>query len=166
MSVTLTYTSILAVVETLETNVPFASASDKTVTHNGLDQTLSGITAGTAASPSTKVAAYQKALSAGAATIDLTAIPGVNGVTQDMSGLRVQFAKFRNPSGNANPITIGEGASNGYEMLGNGWTILLDPGCEILLYNPEASPDVAGAAKTIDLAGTGSQALDIILVAG
>lgn len=115
------------------------------------------------------VADFQKALSSGAGTIDLTAVPGVSG-TQDMTGKKIVMAKFRNPSTNANPITVKFGATNGYLLLGTGWQITLSPGQEIT-FGPQAAvaastPSVSSTTKTIDLSGTGSQALDVILVAG
>lgn len=62
--------------------------------------------------------------------------------------------------------TIVEGASNGYELLGNAWSIVLQPGQQFGAYLKDAAPDIGASAKTIDISGTGSQALDVVLVIG
>ena len=113
MSVTLTLTSNITAVETLETNVPAAAATKRRVTHDQFNTTSELNAASTP--PVTKVAALQAALTAGAATVDLTSLTGTNGATVDGTGLRVQAMKLRNPSTNANAITVVEGASNGYD---------------------------------------------------
>lgn len=115
--------------------------------------------------PVTKEATGTKALSAGAGTLDLTAIPGVDG-TVDATGLKVQACKLICPTTNANPVTVTEGASNGYELLGNAFTFILKPGQHVTLYLDEDAPDVAAGAKNIDLAGTGSQELDYEFIFG
>lgn len=112
----------------------------------------------------TKQYADTVALTAGAATIDLTAMTGFGGAAITFSGLKVQLFKFRNNGANA--MTIGEGASNGYEMLGNAWSIVVPPGGIVMLYMPESAPDVGGSAKTIDVAGTLVQEFDVHIVAG
>lgn len=165
MSVEVTFAATITTVETLETNVVAASANkDKRVTHTGYnvsDTMNSGSTP-----PATKCAYFLKAMSEGAGTIDLTALTGTNGATVSFSGLKVQAATFRNPPANGNAITVGEGASNGYELGGDGWTFILQPGMSITIYGNDATPDVGGSTKTIDIAGTGSQALEVSLVAG
>lgn len=114
----------------------------------------------------TKGYAFKKALSAGAATVDLTSLTNVLGTSESLTGLKVQGVVFLNPSSNANAITIAKGASNGYELLGSGFTFTLQPGQTAAFRLFEASPDVGSGAKTIDLSGTASQELYIILVAG
>jgi hypothetical protein len=165
MSVTVTYESKLSSVEVLETNVPAAAADQKSVTHTGYNTTKASQTAASTP-PVTKCAYFSKALSAGAASIDLTALTGTNGAAVDFSGLKVQYFKFKNPSTNANAITVEAGASNGYLLGGTGWTFELQPGAEIGGFANDASPDVSGSTKTIDLSGTGTQALEVSLVAG
>jgi hypothetical protein len=159
-----TLQSALTVVETITNNGAFLSSSSNKVTHNGLN-VQSSIDA-TTTPPATKVAGFQKALAAGVGTIDLTALPGTNGTTVDGTGLKVQAVKFRNPSSNANNITITVGASNGYQLHGAGWSITLRPGESYLWEGVDAAPDVGGSAKNIDLAGTLVQALDVLIVLG
>lgn len=111
-----------------------------------------------------KCAYLTKALVAGAGTIDLTALPH-NGGTVDLTGLRVEVLKFKNKTGNA-VMTISEGASNGYEALGNAWSIKLLAGQEATFFLNDAAPVVSGTLKTIDVAGTGTEQLEVSVVGG
>lgn len=162
MPVTVTYQSKATVAEVLSNNVPFASV--KTVTQSGMDTTATLKADSTP--PATTCALFQKALSSGAATIDLTSLTGTNGAAVDFTGLKVQIAKFANPATNANPITVTFGASNGYLLGGTAWKAILSPGDEITFFKNDTGPDVDSTHKTIDLAGTGSQALNVELIAG
>jgi hypothetical protein len=162
MAVSAVYTSKVTVTETLSD--PYVDSGDNTVKHSGLDKSTTYN--GASSVPVTKVATFAQALTAGAATIDLRALVGTNGGAVDGNGLKVQIAKFRAKADNANPITISEGASNGYELLGNGFTLDLKAGQEVTLFLNEAAPDISGSAKTIDLAGTGSQVLECEIVMG
>lgn len=164
MAVALTYATNLTVVETLANNTPSAPDATRKVTHTNFNSAASLSAATTP--PVTTAAFFQQLLTAGAATIDLTALTGTNGATVNLTGLKVQAIKFKALATNANPITIGEGASNGYELLGSGWTLDLAPGQEIVIYGNDATPDVGGSAKEIDLAGTGTQGLEVSIVAG
>jgi hypothetical protein len=76
--------------------------------------------------------------------------------------------KFQNPITNANKITVTKGASNGYGIASSGdsWTFVLSPGQSILVYSQDIAPDVASGARTIDVSGTGSQTLNVGVVAG
>ena len=106
-----------------------------------------------------------QALTAGAATIDLTALTGTNGAAVDFTGLKVQAAKFINPVGNA-AMTITFGATNPYLLGGTAFKWILSAGQELLVYLNDASPDVASGAKNIDISGTLAQSLTCVLVAG
>ena len=77
MSIAVTYNSQASIVETLEGE--YISPGDPTVTTNGLN-TTAGLTASTTP-PVTKYSAFQKALSTGTGTIDLTSLTGANGAT-------------------------------------------------------------------------------------
>lgn len=164
MSVSAKYRSEVTVSETIATNVPDVLATKAVIVHDQFNKTATIDASSTV--PATKTASFQKALSTGAATIDLTALVGSNGAAVDFTGLKVQLAKFRNPSTNANGITVTFGASTPYLLLGAAFKFILLPGQEITIYGNDAAPDVSGSLKMIDLAGTGSQALDVILVAG
>ncbi len=156
----------LTVTEEIANNTDSLSATARSVTHNAFNVSETLPRSASPAVPFTSTAFFKKALSSGAATIDLTSLTGTNGKTVDLTGLKVQAILLRNPSTNANPITVGEGATNGYELAGNAWSVQLKPGMSCMIYAAEQAPDVGSSAKTIDLAGTGSQALDVGIVAG
>jgi hypothetical protein len=163
-SVALTYETKLTVIETLGVNVPDVDVANARIVHNAFNTNLS--LNGTSSPPVTKVVATQKALAAGVGTLDLTALVGTNGAVVDLSTLKVQAVKFRNPSTNANAITVTFGAANPYLLGGAAWKFILEPGMEIVVYGNDKTPDVDSTHKNIDLAGTLVQALDVVIVAG
>jgi len=116
--------------------------------------------------PVTCGALFQQALTAGAATIDLTALDGFNDKAVNGTGLRVQLLRVKNPATNANPITVAKGASNGYDGLGAAFSVTLQPGAEATFLTNDAGGDIAAGNKTLDLTGTGSQALDVEIIMG
>lgn len=116
--------------------------------------------------PVTKQATFNTTLSSGTATIDLTSMTPAYGSAVNFTGLKVQVAHFINPTTNANAITIAEGASSGYELVGDAFKVVLDPGEEWIYKGLDTSPDVATDAKNIDVTGTGSQVLRVKLAAG
>lgn len=112
--------------------------------------------------PVTQVASLIITLSGGAATLDLTSFT-YEGDAKDLSGLKLQVLKLKNPSSNA--ITVSEGASNGYAIAG-GNDIQVDAGAqEIKVWN-DTNPDVAAGDATLDFAGTGTDTLIVELAAG
>ena len=156
--------SKVRVVETFETS---ASPLDATATFDQLSETLN-LDSGTSV-PVTKHAEFEQALSSGTATIDLTALPGKTvSETVDGTNLKVQILKFRNKSTNANKITISKGASNGYTFDANAttWSVVLSPGQSVLYSLNDAATDIGSGAKTIDLAGTLAQVLEVQVVMG
>ena len=44
------------------------------------------------------------------------------------------------------------------------WTTA--PGQEHVFFGNDATPDIASGARTLDLAGTGSQVLDVVIILG
>ena len=164
MAVALTYTSNVTAQETISTMAGAASDAHRMVTHDGYDQTK--FLNATSTPPVSDVASGEQAMTAGAATLNLASIAGGRGATKDFTGLKIQTAKLRNKSTNAAVITISEGASNGYALLGASWTIKLLPGQEITIYGNDATPDVAAADRTIDIAGTGTEILEYHFTAG
>ena len=164
MSVTANYLSNVTVNETLTTGVPAANASNAIIVHDQYNSNQA-LTA-TSTVPVTKVAAFEQDLTGGAATIDLTSLTGANGVTVDGTGLKVQVIKFIAKAANANVLYVDVGASNGYDLLGASMYLGLQPGQEITIYGNDATPDIATADKTLDLTGTGTQGLKVIVVMG
>ena len=137
---------------------------DASLLHNGYS--TEQILGSGSSVPCTKVAPFLATLIAGALTIDLTALVGTNGAAVDLTGLKIQAIKFRAPTTNSAVINIAPGVANDYDLLGASFSIDLLPGQEVMAFLNEAAPDVATADAEIDLAGTGTDALEVILVAG
>lgn len=152
------------------TSLPAAAGGGATLKHNQFslgEITFEGSAQGAAIPEAiTKGMAFKQALTAGAATIDLTALLGTLGASESFSGLKVQGVLFYAPTDNADPITLTEGASNGYELMGDGWKVTLKGGQRVLFRGFEKTPDVASNAKTIDVSGTGTQQIWIVICAG
>lgn len=165
MATTVSYSSKATTVEVLTTNTAsHSSGSDVTVTHNSRD-TVETYNAGSSP-PVTTIAAFTTTMTAGTAAIDMTAMTGSNGATVDATGLKLQVAKFIAPTGNANVISVDVGTTNGYQFFGADFEIELQPGSECMFMGNDAAPDVAGATKVFDIAGTGAQTLNCVLVFG
>lgn len=115
----------------------------------------------------TTIGVDKLSLTAGAATIDLTAIPGhLTAATITMNGLRVVGAYFFAPSTNAGAsITVAKGGTNGYELQSTHATIITKS-CENYFNFGSRLTAVGGSAKTLDITGTGTDQLWYILVAG
>ncbi len=116
----------------------------------------------------TKKARFDLTLSSGTGTIDLTALPG-NSVDETINGtgLKVQVLKFRNKSTNANKITVAKGGTNGYQLDGaTTWSDPMAPGQSSLRLLNGAADTIGSTKKTIDVTGTGSQVLQVLIVLG
>lgn len=114
----------------------------------------------------TSSALGEKALVAGAVTLDLTALTGPEGSTVSFDTLKPRAILFENPSGNTNSITIAKGAVNGYTGLGAAFNLTLKPGRTALVYLGSDGDTVSATVKTLDLTGTGTQALRYKMIAG
>ncbi|HOA28101.1 MAG TPA: hypothetical protein PKG51_11380 [Arachnia sp.] len=163
MAVTAQYASACTVREVLEVNTASSPESGRTVTHSNFNTSL--VLHASSTPPATKVAAFEQALTAGAATIDLTALTGANGVAVDGTGLKVQVLKIRNPDDN-DPVTVAVGASNGYELAGADFSVAIPGGGEFTFYGNDGAPDIGLGAKTLDLSGTGAEKVEVIVVMG
>jgi len=162
MAVTLKHNEKIRVEETLSTGVS-SDNSDNMIVHDSMSSNRI-LNSGTTP-PVTQVAQFAQGLTAGAKTIDLTALVGTNGAAVNGTGLKVQLFKVTNRVGNA-AITLTDGASNGYELAGDAWKVILLAGQSFTFYGNDATPDVAVGAKTIDCTGTGTQTFDVIVVMG
>lgn len=162
MSIVVNYASTMTVLETLTVGVP--DVPNPVITHSSFN--TSGQFIGSSTPPASKVADFQQALSGGVATINLTALTGTNGIAVDFTGLKVQFVKFINPSTNANAITVTFGASNAYLLHGAAFKYILQPGEEVMFKGLSTTPTVSASLKNIDISGTGTQALNVQLIAG
>jgi hypothetical protein len=164
MSISLSYVSNLTVTEVLANNTVSYSAGNRTV-KSTLFNTAG--TYGAASTPAVSAhAASEVSLTAGAATLDLSALTGANGVEVDLSAKAVKFAKFMADAENEDAITITPAVSDGYELLGSSFSVTLEPGQEIMLKLADSAPTVGASAKDLALAGTGTDKLSYSIVAG
>lgn len=161
-SVTLLYESGVTAEETLETGVPAQSTGSKII-HNQFNTSTTLNASSTP--PVTKVAAIEQDLGAGTATVDLTALTATNGATVDGTGLRVQALKFRNQAGNA-VMSIAMGAANGYDGFGAAFKVTLAGGAEVTILSNDNGSDIAAGVKNLDLAGTGAETAELVIVMG
>lgn len=156
-------------IESVPTNAtPFISSTQLGVQVYGLDESLT-LTA-TSTPPVTKLGFGVITLTAGAATVDMTSLVGLNGVAISLSGLKPIAIKFQNPSTNANNMTIAKGASNGYTGFGSSFSITIPPGGSVVVYMNTAIANpftaVSGSVKTLDITGTGAQVLNYEVLGG
>lgn len=105
------------------------------------------------------------ALVAGEASLDLTDLPGIQDAIT-LAGLKVQAAQLRAPVGNTGAITIEPADSDGFPIGGTGAVIVVPPGGEVTMYTPEGTPDVGASASDVDISGTGTDSIEIVLLAG
>jgi len=152
----------VTVQEVLEANPHSAVAANRRVTHNLFNSSKQLSASSTP--PVTKVAAFKQALTAGAATVNLASLTGANGASVDGTGLKVQVLKVKNLG--EGTLTITPGAANPYNLLGSGMSFALEKDQEITIFGGDLTPDIASGAKEIDLAGTGAEESEWIIVMG
>jgi hypothetical protein len=142
-----------------------ADPGDQTLTFTSQSDT-STLNSGTTVTVS-KESKFTVTLSGGAYTLDLTQIPDdVNG-TFDATGLKVQFLRLAPSSGNANKVTVSQGASNAYRLDGaTNWSWTGLAGQVALFEGNNGGEAVGGSHKNIDFAGTGSQTVAVHIVLG
>lgn len=144
------------------------AASAVTINQSGFN--LSGVRLTDTSTPAaTKAHYHDHTFTAGAVTVDLTALVDSVGVAFSGLGLKVQALIIKNPAGNAS-INLAPGASNGYDIFGAGNDITI-PGHAsydnyLSFYFPEGTPDVAAGDKTLDFTGTGTQSFYLGIVLG
>ena len=163
MSIRATVKMFCTVVETLAASVPFISNTRNSVTHDGLNEEKT-LTA-TSTPTGTTLAQGDVDMTAGAATLDLRACEGTQGAV-DLNGLKPRVIIIEAKAGNANPITIAKGASNGYTGFGAAFSITLQPGQKVMIDDNGAGTAVSGTVKTLDVSGTGTQGLNYMIVGG
>lgn len=118
--------------------------------------------------PVTKQAGGPHALTAGAETLDLTAIANQAGGTVTFLGLKIQRVKITVTVATA-MVYFSEGATNGYGLFGadtDAAFIGLLQGETAYLEFADTRDDVAAANKTIDVSSTDLDAAYTIWIAG
>jgi len=159
--------NLISAMNITEVFTPNADASAKTLILDSMNENIT--LTGSTSPASTKGSIFTVTLSGGAATLDLTAIPGLTpNETIDGTGLKVQFIKFTPTSSNANPITVSKGASNGYGMTAAGttWSIPMDAGQSETKQLNASSITIDATHKNIDFAGTAAQTIKVAIVLG
>ncbi len=172
MSISVTSAFKCTVVETLGQNTPSAPDATRKVTHSSFNveetRNVSSVPA------AQEVACFQKTLVAGAATIDLTSLTSTNGRVYDATGKRLLEILITNDA--ATKVTIAAGASNGYVSSNvpfsttgigvQGKTSGNDVGGRVHCYFGSSAPLVSGSVKTLDLAGSSTETVNITMVFG
>lgn len=162
MAVSINPTINFTAVETLDTGVDAAPSPD--IVHSSFN--LNNVTLNATSTVPVTTTSYQDyALVAGAITIDLTALLGVNDEIQDATGLKLQTIIINNPSGN-NPITVTTGAANGFPLFGGTNSVVIPADSTLAFYVPEGLTDVAAADKNIDVSGTGTETFKVGICLG
>lgn len=123
---------------------------------------------GSSTPPVTLSAESRVTLTAGAATLDLTAIDQGNAPTVDLTGLKVQTITFKAADANTDRVDISVGATNGYEWGGIAASLMsLGPGESLTAHFNETLDDVAVADAEIDFASVDVDAvIDVMISAG
>lgn len=138
-------------------------AANTDVLHNGYDinKTFTDDT-----TPDVDTAAFQtKLMTAGAATIDLTALL-LNGVSVSASGKKPRGILITALAGNGAAVTVEKGASNGYTGLGADFSVTLEPGMSFAVDFAAGGNTVGSGDKTLDLSGTGTDGVRLSFIAG
>lgn len=173
-TVTVTLDAGLTAKETLDSSSsPASGAGGNARTFNQYN--LSGV--GLSGSTTPKVDAppvdLSHTLSGASGTLDLTAIPLARDVGQntDLTGKKLVALLIKAPTGNTGPITIADGATNGYLLFGDAsGQVTLKPGEMIIkayqLSSTQAHAAVGASAKTIDISGTSGDKIEALAVFG
>lgn len=99
-------------------------------------------------------------------SLDLTAAPLARqpAVTLDLTGAKLFALQISAPIENVGAITVKQGASNGFPILGAASLVVLNPGDRIILVAKAltAKQAVDATHKTIDYAGTSGDSVKIV----
>jgi hypothetical protein len=88
------------------------------------------------------------------------------GDTISSTGKKVRVIFAIPTSTNTGAITMTEGASNGYELGGDGWKLALTNSQFGFIYLEDDAPTISSSLKNIDLSGTGSESIKIGIIFG
>lgn len=167
MSIKVDYSLQMKVTETFGTSQQNASAAVVVHEISGTNGSLNA----DSTVPATQVIDKRVTLSAGTATIDLTAAPGktVDGtaVALDLTGLKLQMVKLKAHADNTQRVKFAQGASNPYLLGVTGAFVSLGAGESVLLEFKDTLADVAPTVKTLDItSGMAAAIIDVQLVFG
>jgi hypothetical protein len=163
MSVQLAYRTALTVLETITAGVADVVAAASQIRHDQFNTSYD--LSSSSSVPVTQVSSQVLALVAGTKTLDLTALPGANGVTIDGTGLKVRAVKLKGITAMA-AITITAGASLGYNLFGSGWKVIVNADQEAVFFLGNNAPTITSGLKNIDFAGTGTNTINVEIVLG
>lgn len=109
------------------------------------------------------VPAYDVLMTAGTGSIDLT-VCGANG-TVNLAGKKIVTLRVTALAGNANAITVAEGAVTGYAPI-DSYSVVLAAGEQAQVKPSEAAaPDVDSTHKILDVTGTLAQGVTVLIQA-
>jgi len=158
MSVTANLNLLLTIEETFNAD----DLVNQVITHTGYSLVGTTLNA-TSTPPVTMVSCKDYSLSSGTKTIDLTALAGINGASQDATGLSVRALVLINPAGN-HTLTLATGGTNGYDIdtlkVRAHATVASRKVCV------ETFGAVDGTHKNITITGTGSESFSLGLLLG
>ncbi len=158
-SVSVTYQQTLSAVQTFDT-AALPGLATRNVTHSAFNKT--GTMTGSTTPPVTNV--YSGKPAAGG-TIDLTALTNVTG-TFSAAGKKVQAVQINNPATNTGALTVSPGAANAYELFGTAKSVVIPVGGSLNMLFNDTLADVDATHKNIDLAGTGAETYEVVIVVG
>ena len=113
------------------------------------------------------VAMQQLTIGGGITTIDLTAALAALDRYVDMTDLYIFAGLFAAPAANNGDVTIAPGAATPYPIFGAAKDILLPASRTIVWCDSQLDAvQVSGSVKNIDISGTSSDILNLILIGG
>jgi len=165
MAISASVQAKLEVTDTLALGI--TDVDDPTVSYSAGGATPVDMSAAT--TPVATAAWFQEVgLSAGAVTLDFTALARGNLSDLDLTGLTIQAWKIQADSQNTSPILMQEGDANPYYLCGaTGDTISLDASDEFMFKGSDSLQAVAAGAKDIKVTSADVDAkFKLVLVAG
>ena len=117
---------------------------------------------------------YQHTLAGSSDDVDFTALTGANGVTVDLTGLRIEVFRISNGtttngvmSTTNGTLTLTSDLTNGLDLFGTDFTsdAMAAGTTWIRTYN-DAGPTVGASAKLLRLTGTDTEIFEITIIAG
>lgn len=143
---------------------PDSLGNNATIKHDAFNVSKS---ASATTTPSAIITASQEiALVAGAKTIDLTSLLGTNSGPVSLDTKKPLWIMLKNKSTNTGgTMTFAKGATNGYAGFGASFSIAVPIGGAILLDMNALNSAVSSTNKTIDVTGSGTDVIQLIVVA-